>query len=95
MLHDSVNRAGLRVRESGYFFSSMVPVRLAQLVGERLFPKPAGAPGLAGWQGSESTSRVLSGAMYADARIGLGLQRLGIPVPGLSAYAVCERAAEA
>lgn len=96
-LHDSVHRAGLRVRDSGYFFSALVPVRVAQLAVEKLSPKPAdgAAPGLAGWHGSETMSRVLSGAMYADARIGLGLQRLGIPVPGLSAYAICERTAGA
>jgi hypothetical protein len=89
MLQRSAAAAGLQVRVSGYLFASLLPVRVLQVFGERLRGAGAAATGLTTWQGGAAAGRILAGALQADARLALLLRRLGITLPGLSAFAIC------
>jgi hypothetical protein len=91
-LRDALSRAGLRVNECGAFFVSLLPLRVAQMVRERFTRTADGPPGLASWSGGETAGRLLAGGLYLDARAAIALQRVGVPLPGLSLYALCERA---
>ena len=75
---------------SGHFFASLVPVRLVQVIGERLSRPPEHAPtGLATWQGGDWLARQLAAVLEWDGRVSLALLRLGISIPGLSNFAIC------
>lgn len=82
--------AGLSQLASGHLFASLVPVRLAQVLRERVVvPNAGAATGLATWSGTETTARVLARVLEWDGRLALALLRLGIHLPGLSTFAIC------
>jgi hypothetical protein len=79
---------------SGHFFLSLIPARMLQMVKERVVGTTAeDAEGLANWRGGERVARLLAAVLEWDGRIGLALNRLGVPVPGLSNFAICKRSA--
>jgi hypothetical protein len=85
--------AGLRVRASGYLFASLLPVRVLQVLRERMRKTAPTATGLTTWQGGEGAGRTLAIVLEADARVALLLRRFGITLPGLSAFAICSKSA--
>jgi len=87
-LVDTLARAGWSILESGYFFLTLLPIRWAQLVHERLFGAPSSRGLMTRAHGGPVRS-FLAQTLLADARCAIALQRLGIPVPGLSVYAIC------
>jgi uncharacterized UPF0146 family protein len=83
----------LQSAEEGYFFATLLPIRLLQLLKERVFGSPDTFAGLSGWQGSESTSRLVASALTLDGRITISLARAGVRIPGLSNFALCRKSA--
>src|SRR5262245_27554060 len=59
----------LQSAEEGYLFASLLPVRLLQLLKERVTGSPDSFTGLAGWHGSESTSQLVASLLTLDGRI--------------------------
>jgi hypothetical protein len=93
-LRDRLERAGLRVIDIGYFFASLLPLRILAVLKERLSPPAAAdATGLSEYGGGGVTTTVLSALLKADAFGALLLRRAGISVPGLSNYAICRTSA--
>ena len=93
-LRDRLERAGLRVIDIGYFFASLLPLRILTVIKERLSPAAgADATGLSDYGGGGVTTAVLSAVLKADAFGALLLRRIGISVPGLSNYAICRTSA--
>lgn len=89
-----MTESGLAPIVSGHLFSSLVPVRLLQTLGERLSRPPDQSPtGLATWRGGEWLARCLASVLEWDGRMGLTLLRLGISIPGLSNFAICRTSA--
>lgn len=92
-LRQRLEHAGLRVIEGSYFFLSLLPLRMLQVLKERLFGRPqTKATDLMTTHGPASAA-VITRALVADAAVSLGLTRLGITVPGLSTYAICRKSA--
>jgi hypothetical protein len=84
----------LSAERRGRLFASLVPVRVLQVVLERLLPPaPGAATGVATWEGGTLSARALSAVLEWDGRIGLGLSRVGLRVPGLSLFAICRKSA--
>jgi trans-aconitate methyltransferase len=92
-LHNVLQGSGLAVLESGYFFSSLLPMRWLQVVKERLLKRRDGTSALVGWRGGAVATAVLKQMLLVDARAGMFMARRGLPVPGLSSYAVCRTSA--
>ena len=93
-LRDRLEQAGLRVTDIGYFFASLLPLRILTVIKERLSPAAAvDATGLSEYGGGGATTAVLSAVLKADAFAALLLGRIGISVPGLSNYAICRTSA--
>jgi hypothetical protein len=88
-----LEQSGFQIDDIGYFFFTLLPVRLLQWGRERVFGRQAlTTTGLANrWDGPGSS--LLKHALLIDARIGFALRRIGIPVPGLSNFAVCRKSA--
>jgi SAM-dependent methyltransferase len=89
-----VEGAGLQVLTAGYLFFTLLPLRIVEVLKERLLSRGgAGKSGLVTWNGSAAATRFLKNVLVADFRIASLLPRLGIPVPGLSNYAICKKSA--
>lgn len=90
-----VDSSGLRVLEIGYFFSSLLPLRMLQVLKERaLGMKPdRESSGLTTWNGGTAQAAILQGALVLDWRVSRLLHALGIRLAGLSNYAVCATSA--
>lgn len=94
LLRRHVEASGLRVDDIGYFFFSLLPLRLLRVAKERLVrvKRDQATTGLVGWHGSAAVANALHHALALDARVSLGLKRLGITLAGLSNYAICHKA---
>jgi hypothetical protein len=90
-----VEHAGLRVIDIGYFFSSLLPLRILRVLKERASSTPAtpAGTGLSEYQGGPLVTTLVSRLLIADAFATLALQKLGIRVPGLSNFALCRTSA--
>jgi SAM-dependent methyltransferase len=83
----------LQSAEEGYFFATLLPLRLLQLAKERILGSPETFAGLAGWRGSESTSQIVASLLTLDGRLAISLARVGVRIPGLSNFALCRKSA--
>ena len=83
-LHDT----GMMVEDDGYMFASLLLPRLLEkameAAGRRRTDHGAGS-----WTGSGSVTAALAGALTFDARVLLTARRLGLRIPGLTAWAFC------
>jgi hypothetical protein len=85
---------GLRIREGGYFFLSLLIIRFLQVVIEKLRQKSHTKGediGVNHWQGSEFTTRMIASILYIDYIILLCFSKLGLRIPGLSVWVHAER----
>jgi SAM-dependent methyltransferase len=91
-LRQVVHRCGLREISSGYLFSSLLPLRALSRLGQQLFPRHA-APvrGVGGWTAGPLTTRLLTAFLDRDNLLNDWLRGRGIAVPGLSAWALCNK----
>jgi SAM-dependent methyltransferase len=80
--------AGWQVLDRDYFFTSLLPLRALQRLKERLVGAGARV-GVGDAAGRVPAASLVSRALTADAALGLALRRVGIRLPGLSAFAIC------
>jgi hypothetical protein len=84
---------GLRVEAHGGLFHGLLPVRAAQVLRERVRPPARSEVGVGAWDGGPRLTRLMVGALDADARVSLALGTRHLPaLPGLSTWALCRRA---
>jgi SAM-dependent methyltransferase len=72
----------------GGLFASLLPLRAAAVVRERLAGPPE-SHGIGGWNAGGGTTRAVSAVLAADAGVGRWLAHRGVATPGLSTWAVC------
>jgi SAM-dependent methyltransferase len=88
-----VGRARLSPAEEGYFFMALLPLRLVQLIKERVVGEPESFVGLSGWRGGDRLARFIEAVLTLDGRLALAFARAGIRLPGLSNFAICRKSA--
>jgi methyltransferase family protein len=86
-------RVKLRCDEGGYLFASLLPVRVLQVLRERLAGSNDAPTDLATWGGGSAKARTLASMLTLDGRVSLALARVGIRIPGLSNFAICRKSA--
>lgn len=77
----------LRVIASGHFFSSLVVPKLLLC---KLFDTGAGR-GIGNWRGGPRLTSFLERTLLLDNRMLAAAGRIGIKIPGLTAWALCEK----
>lgn len=80
----------LKIIASGYFFFSLVPVRILQLIAEKIrvrTPKKA----VDNWEGGPFISKIISFILWIDFRICYSLNKINIRLPGLSCFCLCQK----
>jgi SAM-dependent methyltransferase len=86
----AVERAGLRPLDAGYFFLSLLGPRLVSVARERLLGAPAGDT-LGDWGGGPRVTDLITRALDLDARVCRTLGAIGLTLPGLSAWTLCQK----
>jgi 2-polyprenyl-3-methyl-5-hydroxy-6-metoxy-1,4-benzoquinol methylase len=89
LLRRQVEAAGLKVTSDGYFFLSLLPLRAAQAMLERAGVHVKEQKGIGGWSGGKTLGRLFRQMLLIDFRLGSLLGKTGVPLPGLSCYAIC------
>jgi hypothetical protein len=94
-LRELLDRSGLTPLEMGYFFSSLVPMRVVQVMKERWMGAHRGieSTGLVTWKAGTMLTAMLKNALVLDSRVSFRLRRVGLTMPGLSNFAVCRKSA--
>jgi SAM-dependent methyltransferase len=87
-LRSAAADAGLDVLDDGYVFMSLLAPRVVAMLRERGGQQQADH-GAGGWQGPVWLTRLLAATLTLDAEVLLAIRRLGIRVPGLTAWALC------
>ncbi len=93
LLKENLSQSGLSIIRMGYFFFSLIPVRMFQVLKEKIFrPDPKNmSTGLSEWNGNALLSSAFKYLLIADAGFSFFLKKIGISLPGLSNYAVCRK----
>ena len=90
----ALKHVGLVALESGHLFTSLLAVRMLQVLRERVMRSTGDAPtDLATWTGGERKARTLASVLTLDGRFALSLSAFGLRVPGLSNFTVCRKSA--
>lgn len=88
-----LTRVKLASIEGGYLFASLLPVRVLQVLRERLAGSADAFTGLSAWHGGEAKTRMVTTLLTLDGTLALFLARVGIRIPGLSSFAICRKSA--
>jgi hypothetical protein len=92
MLARAAHAAGLERVEDGFLFGSLLPLRALAKLGEPLLPRrPLDTHGIGGWTGGPLITSALRRFLDLDNRFLLRARRLGLRLPGLSAWMLCTR----
>ncbi|RMB60475.1 methyltransferase domain-containing protein [Dokdonia sinensis] len=90
-LQKSLEDSGLSIISSGYFFSSLIPPRIVQLLTEKLKKKEeADLKNLGNWNHGKLFTSLVRNVLVADYAFAKALKKLGVHLPGLSCYAICK-----
>ena len=91
MLKETIHKSGLEMIYGGYFFMSLIPPRVLEVIKEKINPKePDELKHLGNWEKGRWITEIICFILRMDYLIGEGLRKLGINIPGLSAFAVCK-----
>jgi SAM-dependent methyltransferase len=91
-----LERAGLEVVEDGSLFGSLVMPRAVSVALEKV-RGPSGKPaseGAIAWNAPSWVTSAVMSALAVDARVSMGASKAGVPLPGLSYWAVAHQRAD-
>lgn len=80
----------LKVEASGYFFFSLLPARLFQLLLQKTGMHNT-KKSIDNWKGNRYSTKFISLILWLDFRVCYALSGIGIHLPGLSCYCVCKK----
>lgn len=87
-----VKKAGCVPLASGYLYTTLLLPRFASACVEKLAKKPGKKPaGVGGWSHGALFTRVVEACLRADNALSLTANRLGIKLPGLTVWVLCEK----
>lgn len=82
-------QAGWQCREKGYFFFSLLLARFIMHLKERAFGEGKATTGLVEWNKGAFVTGLITTFLITDYKIGRLFKKLGITLPGLSNYGIC------
>lgn len=87
-LRHVVSAAGLVIQDAGYLFASLLAPRLVEKLLDGLGWRRS-RHGVGGWTGSAASTALIASLLTADANVLMLAARAGVPLPGLTAWALC------
>lgn len=89
-LEHLLGSAGLKVINSGYLFTLLLPIRALSVFLENLLGTRDNNPGIGHWQHGRAVTLMLTAILDADTLLLSSLGKLGIKLPGLTVWALCQ-----
>jgi len=89
MLKQHIEEAGMEVEHIGYFFFTLLPLRIIEVLKEKLSSSEKSAKGVASWK-EKSTDAIIKWVLLTDYKVSTLFNKIGIRLPGLSNYIVCK-----
>ena len=86
-----LDQTGLTILQDGGLFTSLLPVRLAQVALERLTRNTSEPTGVGAWEGGQAATEAIRYILAVDSKLSLWLSERNVSVPGLSYWAVCRK----
>lgn len=83
--------SGLSVIAEGGLFHSLLPLRVGQVLLERVRAPKTRSEGIGNWQAGATTTRAVTRALITDGKLSLALSQRGLSLPGLSYWALCSK----
>lgn len=91
MVHRLAAESGLAVKVSGSLFWSLLPLRLLSLLGEQCSPaRERSFQGVGQWRHGTTLTKCVVALLSLDCWLAIKAQRLGIRIPGLTLWFLCE-----
>lgn len=92
MMKETMDKHGLVIEKSFYFYTSLFFARAIAQMKEKMEKNPSDE-GIGNWGFAEDhfVTRFISGVLNLDFDINYLLSKIGIPLPGLSLYALCRK----
>lgn len=87
-LESLVKESGLKALSSGYLFFSLL---LPKLIFYKLLGSGKSAPGIGRWNGSRLLTKAVECALEMDNSLLLNAGRIGLKIPGLTGWVLCEK----
>lgn len=93
ILKNNLSASGLVIINIGYFFFSLLPIRVGQVIKEKIlgFDRNNISTGITTWRGSNAKSFFFKKILLADINFTFFLNNVGINLPGLSNYVICKK----
>lgn len=88
-----VKSAGLEIQYSGYFFSSLLFIRVVQKINESFYGSKE-QKGLNNKEYNKKTALIAKTFLLLDFGITNLLNKIGLKIPGLSTYVICTKSAQ-
>ena len=92
-LQKVAKQAGLDIKSSGYFFSTLLIIRVLEKIKEMLIGKKE-QKGLNEKQYDKKTARIIKTFLLLDFGITNLFNKIGLKIPGLSTYIICTKSAQ-
>lgn len=87
-LEEMITACGLKVLSSGYLFFSLL---LPKLVLYKLLKTGKGTEGVGNWSRGQGVTNFIERILNMDNRLLISAGRLGIKIPGLTGWVLCEK----
>jgi SAM-dependent methyltransferase len=89
-----VGDSNLFCMRSGYLFLSLLPIRFAEVLRERITAgEREGILGVGGWTSGKLLTLAVAAILRWENRLSLVLNSLGVRIPGLTVWAICKKPA--
>jgi hypothetical protein len=90
-LKKNIRAAGFEPIKTGYFFFSLLLLRVLQVMKEKIQKPREMTTGLKEWDGGPFKTKFMKRVLLFDAGSSFFLKKTGINIPGLSNYIVCKK----
>lgn len=86
-----LTESGLTVKKTGYFYSSLILPRMLKVMKEKIANTPSPEySDLNHWNKGKFITSLVKNTLLIDFHISNLLKKIGIKLPGLSSYAICQ-----
>ncbi|MFW5657562.1 MAG: class I SAM-dependent methyltransferase [Bacteroidota bacterium] len=90
-LLEVIDRAGLKCKLQGYFFASLALARAMEVVSEKMLRTKKQHTDVGTWDKGRGLTRMVYSILMFDFYVSRFFRILGIRLPGLSNYAICQK----
>jgi len=92
LLSLKAEQSGLRIIEAGYFFFFLLVLRMLKVCCEMLgWSSFTDNKGVGEWRGNDFSGTIIKTLLLWDYKISSFINKIGLRVPGLSCYALCQK----